>query len=94
MGNFNWRQSVIHEIYKQARTGGVLLSSMGSPKEMPVYWDKILLNASQVTNPPIDPLREPMETKVFLGRRPERVVRRPDGSLDTAMPPCWSCPCR
>jgi len=31
-----------------------------------VYFDKILLNASQVTNPSIDPLREPMETKVFL----------------------------
>ena len=87
MGNSNWRQSVVHEIYKQARTGGVLLSSMGSPKEIPVYWDKLLLNASQVTNPPIDPLREPMETKVFLGQRPERVVRRPDGSLDTTMPP-------
>lgn len=87
MGNPNWRQKTIHEIYKQAGTGGVLLSSMGSPNEMPVYWDKLLLNASQVTNPPIDPLREPMETRVFLGQRPERVARRADGSLDTTLPP-------
>lgn len=87
LGNANWRQSTVHEIYKQAGTGGVLLSSMGSPAKLPVYWDKLLLNASQVTNPPIDPLREPMETKVFLGQRPERVARRADGSLDTALPP-------
>ena len=75
------------EIYKQANSGGVLLSSMGSPKEIPVYWDKILINASQVTNPPIDPLREPMETRVFLGKRPDHIRRMPDGSLDTTLPP-------
>ena len=66
--NSNWSQQIMTEVYKQAETGGVLLSAMGNPKEYPVYWDKILLNASQVTNPPIDPLREPMETKVFLGK--------------------------
>ena len=42
----------MEEIWKQAATGGVLLSSMGSPKELPVYWDRLLLNASQVTNRP------------------------------------------
>jgi len=42
---------------------------MGNPKEYPVYWDKILINASQVTNPSIDPLREPMETRTFLGKK-------------------------
>ncbi len=47
------------------------MSSMGNPKPYPVYWDKMLINASQVTNPSIDPLREPMETKVFLGKKPE-----------------------
>ena len=55
--NSNWSQQIMTEVYKQAETGGVLLSAMGNPKEYPVYWDKILLNASQVTNPPIDPLR-------------------------------------
>ena len=52
-----------------------------------MYWDKILINASQVTNPPIDPLREPMETRVFLGKRPDHIRRLPDGSLDTTLPP-------
>ena len=69
--NNNYTASTITEIYRQAETGGVLLSSMGNPKSYPVYWDKMLINASQVTNPSIDPLREPMETKVFLGKKPE-----------------------
>ena len=76
--NANWSCATIKEIYKQASTGGVLLSSMGNPQPLPVYWDRILINASQVTNPPIDPLREPMETRVFLGKKPE-TVRRMDG---------------
>ncbi len=69
--NYNYTPDVITEIYRQASSGGVLLSSMGNPKPYPVYWDKMLINASQVTNPSIDPLREPMETKVFLGKKPE-----------------------
>ena len=82
--NANWSCTTIKEIYKQASTGGVLLSSMGNPQPLPVYWDRILINASQVTNPPIDPLREPMETRVFLGKKPEAVRRNGDGSLCTA----------
>lgn len=85
--NANWQADTIKEIYKQAESGGVLLSSMGNPKPMPVYWDKILINASQVTNPPIDPLREPMETRVFLGKKPAEITRNPDGSLKTDVPP-------
>lgn len=69
----NWSQQVMDEVYKQAGSGGVLLSAMGNPREYPVYWDKILLNASQVTNPPIDPLREPMETKTFLGKKEQEI---------------------
>ena len=85
--NANWSDQTIKEVYKQANSGGVLLSSMGNPKPLPVYWDKILINASQVTNPPIDPLREPMETKVFLGKKPDKVLRRASGELITQMPP-------
>ncbi len=85
--NANWTDQAIREITKQANSGGVLLSSMGNPQQFPVYWDKLLINASQVTNPPIDPLREPMETKVFLGKKPDRVTRLPSGELDCAMPP-------
>jgi glutamate synthase domain-containing protein 2 len=85
--NANWQSDSIREIYKQADSGGVLLSSMGNPKPLPVYWDKMLINASQVTNPPIDPLREPMETRVFLGKKPSKVTRTADGGLDTSLAP-------
>ena len=85
--NANWQNDTIREIYKQASSGGVLLSSMGNPKPLPVYWDKILINASQVTNPPIDPLREPMETKVFLGKKPEAISRGEDGRIVCKLDP-------
>ena len=85
--NANWHNDTINEIYKQAATGGVLLSSMGNPNPLPVYWDKMLINASQVTNPSIDPLREPMETKVFLGKKPAAMERRADGRLKAELPP-------
>ncbi len=85
--NANWSGQVIDELYRQANSGGVLLSSMGTPKNHPVYFDKILLNASQVTNPSIDPLREPMETKVFLGAKPQTIMRNKTGEIDTTLPP-------
>jgi glutamate synthase domain-containing protein 2 len=79
--NANWTDATIKEVYKQAGSGGVLLSSMGNPNPLPVYWDRILINASQVTNPPIDPLREPMETRVSLGKRPQRIERDDEGGI-------------
>lgn len=85
--NANWQNYTIKEVYKQASTGGVLLSSMGTPKKLPVYWDKILVNASQVTNPPIDPLREPMETRVYLGKKDQKIQRDEKGKLKCELPP-------
>lgn len=85
--NNNWKQDTIEEIYRQANTGGVLLSSMGNPRDLPIYWDKILINASQVTNPPIDPLREPMETKVFLGKKPSKLELNSEGDIISKIPP-------
>ncbi len=85
--NANWSRTAIEEIYRQAGSGGVLLSSMGNPKDYPIYWDKILINASQVTNPSIDPLREPMETRVFLGAKPDSIRRDKDGKIITKLPP-------
>ena len=85
--NANWSGRAIREIYRQAGSGGVLLSSMGNPEPLPIYWDRILINASQVTNPPIDPLREPMETRVFLGKKPAKIERNPDGSLKNNLSP-------
>ncbi|MFQ6067084.1 MAG: glutamate synthase-related protein [bacterium] len=69
--NANWDAQVIKNITKQAETGGVLLTGMGCDKPYPIYWDHIVLNASQVTNPSIDPLREPMELHTFIGRKPD-----------------------
>lgn len=86
--NANWTNRSMEEIYKQAQTGGVLLSSMGNPQPFPVYWDKLLINASQVTNPSIDPLREPMETKVFLGKKPQKIERDENGRLVNNMSCC------
>ena len=71
--NANWNAQVIKNITKQAETGGVLLTGMGSDKPYPIYWDHIVLNASQVTNPSIDPLREPMELRTYIGRKPDRI---------------------
>jgi len=85
--NANWSGKSINEIYKQAESGGVLLSSMGNPENYPVYFDKILLNASQVTNPSIDPLREPMETRVYLGPKPKKIERDDKGRIKTDLPP-------
>jgi len=85
--NANWTNSAIKEIYKQADPGGVLLTGMGNTKPFPVYWDKMLINASQVTNPSIDPLREPMETSVLLGRKPRKLEFDENGKLKTKMPP-------
>lgn len=79
--NANWTGEAITEIYKQAATGGVLLSAMGNPKAFPIYWDKLLINASQVTNPPIDPLREPMETRTFLGKKSDTIRRDAQGNI-------------
>jgi glutamate synthase domain-containing protein 2 len=71
--NYNWRPEVIEDIIKQSETGGVLLTGMGNDKSYRVYWDHLVLNASQVTNPSIDPLREPMELTTYLGQKPDKV---------------------
>ncbi len=67
--NANWEQSSLYRLYKQAETGGIVLTGLGCDRPYTVYWDHLLLNASQVTNPSIDPLREPIEIRTFLGRK-------------------------
>ena len=69
--NALWSPQFIKNIYKQADTGGVLLTGMGNSYPYPIYWDRMLLDASQVTNPSIDPLREPMELRTYLGAKPD-----------------------
>ncbi|WP_287586206.1 glutamate synthase-related protein [Candidatus Borrarchaeum sp.] len=69
--NASWTKEVINNLKKQAETGGVLLTGCGNPQPYKIYFDHLLINASQVTNPSIDPLREPMELRIYLGKKPE-----------------------
>jgi len=86
--NDNWRSETIEDIIRQSEGGGVLLTGMGNDKPYRIYWDHLILNASQVTNPSIDPLREPMELRTFLGRKPDRVEIDPATlSLKTQLAP-------
>ncbi|MBC7235715.1 MAG: alpha-hydroxy-acid oxidizing protein [Chloroflexi bacterium] len=80
----NWTAYHLRNIYKQAETGGMLLTGMGCDQPFRIYWDHMVLNASQVTNPSIDPMREPMELKTYLGAKPEALEFEPngDGEID------------
>ena len=83
----NWSADVLKNIYKQAQTGGMLLSGMGCDQPYPIYWDHMLINASQVTNPSIDPLREPMELRTYLGRKTDQIALDADGNIDLSVQP-------
>ena len=85
--NYNWRPEFIEDIIKQAESGGILLTGMGNDKGQRIYWDHLVLNASQVTNPSIDPLREPMELTTYLGRKPDRITLDSDLNLETELAP-------
>ena len=85
--NYNWSQGAIEDILKQAETGGMLLTGMGTDRDYPIYWDHLLLNASQVTNPSIDPLREPMELSTYIGRKPDRIEFDADRGLKEPLAP-------
>jgi len=85
--NGNWSPTDRRNVWKQAETGGVLLTGMGNDRQLEVIWDHLLLDACQVTNPSIDPLREPMELRTYLGRKPDSVEFSEDGSLKTRITP-------
>ncbi len=78
--NESWTHEAIEDIIKQSETGGMLLTGMGTDKGYPIFWDHLLLNASQVTNPSIDPLREPMELTTYLGQKPDMVKLTSDST--------------
>lgn len=89
--NANWGFYQIRNIKKQAETGGIPLTGMGSDMPYPVLFDSLLIDACQVTNPSIDPLREPMELRTYLGKKPAKLEfeKSKDGKpkLKTKMPP-------
>ncbi|HBR17019.1 MAG: glutamate synthase [Deltaproteobacteria bacterium RIFCSPLOWO2_12_FULL_43_16] len=89
--NANWGFYQIRNIKKQAETGGIPLTGMGSDMPYPVLFDNLLIDACQVTNPSIDPLREPMELRTYLGKKPAKLefekVAGGKPKLKTKMPP-------
>ena len=50
-GNANFTPEVINTIYKQAESGGVVLTGMGNPLPLFSYFDHMLLDAARVTEP-------------------------------------------
>jgi glutamate synthase domain-containing protein 2 len=68
-----WTPEVREAIYNQARTGRIILSGMGNALPYPVIFDSLVLDACQVTNPSIDPLREPMEMRTYIGKKPSKL---------------------
>ncbi len=88
--NYNWTLESIRDAKKQAETGAVILTGMGCDKPYFTYWDRLVLNASQVTNPSIDPLREPMEIRTYLGAKPDQLemeLENGDVVLQTELAP-------
>lgn len=69
--NAHWSVEVRKNILKQAEQGGMLLTGSGNDKPYLSYFDRLVIDACQVTNPPIDPIREPMELRTYLGRKPD-----------------------
>ncbi|HOL41961.1 MAG TPA: 4Fe-4S binding protein, partial [Methanospirillum sp.] len=60
-----WTAQMKENIFKQAESGKILLGGMGNAAPYPILFDHLVLDACQVTNPSIDPLREPMELRTY-----------------------------
>ncbi|MDH4140253.1 MAG: glutamate synthase-related protein [Coriobacteriia bacterium] len=78
--NPHWNTGLRKAVWRQAESGGVMLTGMGNDKPYLNIFDHLVLDACQVTNPSIDPLREPMELRTYLGRKPDSVEVEPDGN--------------
>jgi len=89
--NAYWTPEQRRALLRQAQTGAILLAGAGNDQPYLSIWDHLLLDASQVTNPSIDPLREPMELVTFIGRKPDHLEIVPDENgelrLATELPP-------
>ncbi|WOF16220.1 4Fe-4S dicluster domain-containing protein [Methanoplanus sp. FWC-SCC4] len=86
-----WTREAREAIYNQANSGRIILSGMGNAKDYPVIFDRLVLDACQVTNPSIDPLREPMELRTYIGKKPRKIeintVKEGDYELKTKIAP-------
>jgi glutamate synthase domain-containing protein 2 len=70
--------------------GHVLLVSTGADSDQICYFDHLMFDACQVTNPAIDPLREPMELRTYLGRRDFSAARERPPLLAAEVPILFS----
>ena len=88
--NANWTQRYHHRRSTARQTAAACCSPPWAiPSPIPFIGIRCCINASQVTNPSIDPLREPMETRVFLGQKPDGIEPgrgRATLDADTAAP--------
>ena len=86
--NASWSVGLRKQIWKQAGSSGMILTGMGTDLPWLNIFDHLLIDACQVTNPSIDPLREPMELRTYLGRKPDRleVSEVGDGEFKLASP--------
>ncbi|MFX0074008.1 MAG: glutamate synthase-related protein [Candidatus Hermodarchaeota archaeon] len=82
----NYTRKIRNIIWAQSGNGGVLLSATGNDRPIRSIFDDLLLDACQVTNPSIDPLRETIETKIFFGRKPKSLefIMKSDALADVS----------
>ncbi|SFM78019.1 glutamate synthase-related protein [Methanolobus profundi] len=78
-----WTVEAREDVINQARTGKIILAGMGNSVDYPIIFDRLLLDACQVTNPSIDPLREPMELRTYIGKKPSKLeFTKNNGDID------------
>jgi len=83
-----WTREAREAIYNQARTGKIILAGMGNALDYPIIFDRLVLDACQVTSPSIDPLREPIELQTHIGKKPAKLDlrRRENGDVELLTP--------
>lgn len=86
-----WTPEAREDVINQSRSGKIVLAGMGNAKDYPIIYDRLVLDACQVTNPSIDPLREPMELRTYLGQKPSKLdIRKQENGeieLNTKLSP-------
>jgi len=85
-----WTTEAREDVINQARSGKIILSGMGNAVDYPIIFDRLVLDACQVTNPSIDPLREPMELRTYIGKKPAKLdftMKDGDVELKTKLAP-------
>ncbi len=82
-----WSVNHRKNAWRQAEAAGMLLTGMGNDQPYLNIFDHLVLDACQVTNPSIDPLREPMELRTYLGRKPDVLEVDSSGRLITPLEP-------